>query len=97
MQSETQSGRSSWKSAQLPHLMREAISMPSETQSGRSSWKGAHIWPHAADRVLEPAHISRMELRLPVQMHDERGRLGVRLEHIEHSRREAMSSLGNQG
>ena len=58
--------------------------------------RGAHIRPHAADRVLEPAHISRMELRLPVQMHDERGRLGVRLEHIEHSRREAMSSLGNQ-
>ena len=31
------SPRSSWKSAQLPHLMREEISMQSETQSGRSS------------------------------------------------------------
>ena len=45
MQSETQSGRSSWKRAQLPHLMREAISMQSETQSGRSSWKSAQL-PH---------------------------------------------------
>ena len=42
MQSETQSGtqsaRSSWKSAQLPHLMREAISMQSETQSVRHQY-----------------------------------------------------------
>jgi hypothetical protein len=72
------SPRSSWKRAQLPHLMREAISMPSETQSGRSSWKSAQL-PHL------------MREAISMQSETQSGRSSWKSAQLPHLMREAIS------